>query len=451
MRYVDNTNTMSSNITVYPFTNKIGTTLTPHFPGAYIVRGAAGANGLIPIYTSMANFADNNMTELLNDRDAQVLVLPGFTLQLYSGGNYSDDAYVHTLGLIDNSGGTDLLSRTATTVASSCKLFFKSRIGFKELLLVADTFNPVSTINTGSLTISPSYNATSTATFSSTSYRLYEFKSTTINSTFSYTGSSAITMRFLLVGGGGGGAFSYVDEVQVAGGGGGGAGAFVYGTIVVSPGDTFTVQIGIGGAGIQDTTGIGSTSSITRIVGTSASLIAGGGGSGGGPGDASTLQGIYPSGIGGSSGGTYPGYGATQTARAVAANKYTLTGSGFTIDISFSNIGGTSPGNGAGSGGGGAGGVGGSPSGASINSGGVGGAGATWPVIGSSRIFAAGGGGNNHKATNGQGGTGGSSGIGGDGGSGSIGDPNTGSGGGARWNAPAGNGGSGICIIAVPI
>jgi hypothetical protein len=428
------TNIMSNLITSFPYTDTIVSTRVPLFPGAYIFRGVPGGNGFIPIYTSIPFFTENGMTEILNDRDAQVLVLPGFALQLYN------DYLFGTLnGTIDNSDGTEILYRSSANTSSSCKLFYKFPTGYAEI--------PTNMINTVTLSVSPSV-TTSTVTYNSITYRLYSFTSTASAYTVSITDTAGVGVDclYLLVGGGGGGDYSSAGG-EVAGSGGGGAGTFVYGTIRVTPGSTYTVQIGAGGS----SSGYGSSSSITCTGGTPASVIAAGGGSGGGAGS-NTNRGVYPTGIGGSTGGTWsPGAqqgGTTIYPTAVATNKHTVTGYGITVEISSAYAGGSSWGNNGGSGGGGAGGVGVSV-GNSV-SGGGGGAGATWPVTGATRFFAAGGGGNNQRDTYWAGGAGGSS-IGGAGGGGGAGSPNTGSGGGGKWYSPAGAGGSGICIIAVPL
>ncbi len=427
----------------FPYTNTITNNRVPLFPGAYIIRLMTGPNyGLIPIYTSMPFFNDNGMTDLLNDKDSQVLVLPGFALQLYN------DYLFGTLNsTIDNSGGTELLYRSSPNTSSSCKLFYKSPTGYAEI--------PTNTINTVTLSVSPSV-TTDTVTYNSISYRLYSFTSTASAYTVSLTDTAGIGVNclYLLIGGGGGGGAAAISG-QVAGSGGGGAGAFVYGTLKVVPGATYSITVGAGGAGSQGTTGIGSPSSITRSVSGVVvdSLNVGGGGSGGGPGSAETMSGSYPTtGIGGSSGGPWPGYGAFQDPRNIG-NMWAVTGTSgvLTVTAASANTGGNTWGNTGGGGGGGAGGRGAYASATNTNSGGGGGPGATWPVTGGSRFFAAGGGGNNMKDTfPGGGGAGGSS-IGGNGGSGTAGAANTGSGGGAKYDGPAGAGGSGICIIAVPV
>jgi hypothetical protein len=117
---------MSTNL---PFTYKIGSNLSSPFPGAYIFTGTMNAsNGMVPVSTSMPRFDVNGMSELLNDKDAQVLVLPGYSLELYT-----DVSFVTLNTTVDNSSGTDMLFRNASLTASSCKLFFKFLRGYAEI------------------------------------------------------------------------------------------------------------------------------------------------------------------------------------------------------------------------------------------------------------------------------------------------------------------------------
>ncbi len=446
------TNIMSNVLTTFPYTNTIVTTTAttpvsntvPFFPGAYIFRGSAGSNGIIPVYTSIPSFGDNGMNEILNDRDAQVLVLPGFAVQLYT-----NESFVTLNTTVDNSGGTEFLFRnsSAPNTSSSCKLFYKFPTGYNEI--------PSILVNTVTFSISPSV-TTSQVTYNGVTYRLYSFTSTAQTHTVSINDTTGVGVDclYLLIGGGGGGGAAAVAG-QVAGSGGGGAGAMVYGSIKLTRGATFNITVGAGGAGNQTTAGIGSPSSISRTVGgtVDATLTVGGGGAGGGPGTSSTLQGSYPSsGIGGSSGGPWPGYGASQPPVNIAANQYSLTGTSsgiFAVYSALAYTGGNTWGNTGGGGGGGAGGRGAYPTATNTNSGGAGGSGAPWPVNGVT--YAGGGGGNNMKDTAPWAGGGGGLGGGGAGGSGTAGTPNTGSGGGAKYDGPAGAGGSGICIIAVPL
>jgi hypothetical protein len=116
---------MSSTLNNLPFNIKIGASRSLPFPGAYIVRSiGAGGNGLIPIYTTISNFTANGMTDILNDKDAQVIVLPGYSLELYSSVAFG----AGTVTTYNNLGGTDILFRGGTIAASSCKLYYYSPV-----------------------------------------------------------------------------------------------------------------------------------------------------------------------------------------------------------------------------------------------------------------------------------------------------------------------------------
>ena len=181
-----------------------------------------------------------------------------------------------------------------------------------------------------------------------------------------------------------------VDTLVVAGGGtggivtsnrgtGGGAGGLIYITsFPVTPGTSYTVTIGAGGASSSGTVAANGVNS--SISGAGRTLTAIGGGSGG-YGD-STNNG----GIGGSGGGQwYPGYAGAASNQPVntsdGISTYSTTGWG--------NAGGTSSSTQPyGSGGGGAGGAGGNWNGAN---GPVGGLGKSYDISGTSRTYAGGG------------------------------------------------------------
>jgi len=113
-----------------PFTYKIGSNLSSPFPGAYIFTGTmtTASSGMVPVCSSMPRFDVAGLSELLNDKDAQVLVLPGYSLELYT-----DVSYVTLNTTVNNTEGTDLLFRNASLTASSCKLFFKFIKGYAEI------------------------------------------------------------------------------------------------------------------------------------------------------------------------------------------------------------------------------------------------------------------------------------------------------------------------------
>jgi hypothetical protein len=112
------------------FTDTINGKTIRSFPGAYVFRGlySSSINSMVPIYNSIPSFPAS--VGILNDSDSAVIVLPGFTLNLYATDNYTSTVYSY-----DNSGGTDVLYRISTgaNTASSCKLFYKFPSGNVEL------------------------------------------------------------------------------------------------------------------------------------------------------------------------------------------------------------------------------------------------------------------------------------------------------------------------------
>jgi len=228
--------------------------------------------------------------------------------------------------------------------------------------------------------------------------------------TLAYGGQYLIT--YLIAAGGGGGGSDM--------GGGGGAGGYLSGTALVTPGLSYTISVGAGGAGAPAGTyqnkGInGNDSTIGRLVITS--VGGGGGGSeyGGGP---------YQAGASGGSGGGAAG-GSASGGAGTSGQGYPGGGNGGVWYMG---------------GGGGAGGVG-------AGSGGVatGGIGIQNSILGTNYYWCGGGGGAGYSVNGGTGGAGG-------GGGGAVGSPNGGSGittgatggGGAtvtQANTPGGNAG----------
>ena len=244
-------------------------------------------------------------------------------------------------------------------------------------------------------------------------------RSFTTAGTTSWTAPTDVTQVEVLVvaGGGSGGNFH---------GGGGGAGGLIYNnSYPVTPGQTYTVAVGDGGAAVTVTRGInGGNSQFGNLI-----AIGGGGG-----GNEQTSQTGVVGGSGG--GGSYNGSGGAGTAGQGFAG-----GTAVSITAAY-----------AAAGGGGAGGVGGNPP--NFSQGGAGGAGLQFGIRGTPAFYAAGGGGSVYNAA----GIGiGGSGIGGSGGSFSSsiaatsGATNTGSGGGGGERASGANnsgaGGSGIVVV----
>jgi hypothetical protein len=245
----------------------------------------------------------------------------------------------------------------------------------------------------------------------------------------SWTCPAGVTsvQALIVAGGGGGGSHNGADK----GGGGGGAGGLVYSSsVTVTPGVTYPVVVGQGGAGGTSGSNApgfnGQNSNFANLI-----AIGGGGGAqgiGGGP---------YAGVAGGSGGGG--------TADGVGSNGAPGAGTYGQGNSSSAN---TSTNNSAG--GGGAGGAG---SGNTASTGGAGGAGLTLSISGTSTTYAGGGGGGAYSGTSGLGGSGGGGNAGAQGGNtGFPGTLNTGgggggAGGGGSTSSPGGTGGSGIVII----
>jgi hypothetical protein len=245
----------------------------------------------------------------------------------------------------------------------------------------------------------------------------------------SWTCPAGVTsvQALIVAGGGGGGSHNGADK----GGGGGGAGGLIYSSsIAVTPGQTYPVVVGQGGAGGVSGSNApgfnGQNSSFANLI-----AIGGGGGAqgiGGGP---------YAGVSGGSGGGgTADGTGSNG---APGAGTY---GQG---NSSSAN---TAPNNSAGGGGAGSAGV-----GNTASTGGTGGAGLTYSISGTSTTYAGGGGGGAYSGTSGSGGSGGGGNAGAQGGNAGVsatantGGGGGGAGGGGSASSAGGNGGSGIVII----
>jgi hypothetical protein len=297
-------------------------------------------------------------------------------------------------------------------------------------------------------------------------YTFYEF----------YTGSTGtfqlntsipnivLDLNVLLIGGGGAGGH-YNGEVG-EGAGGGGAGSYVTTIIMANSSFGLTINVGAGGAGttVAEASGDpGNSSTITTS--NNYSLVAAGGGSGGSAygGNGTQRNGILPNKtLYGSTGGADGAFGTNYAYDAVTG--YSSNDSNNTIFTnieSYTNKGGNGIRWAGGAGGGGAGGPGADNTPTTIDDfgvtydvyylGGNGGNGRTWI---NGLTYAGGGGGGVAVNTTGQDSAGGTGG----GGSSAVqnygnygdGAANTGSGGGAAWAGnSSGNGGSGICIIAV--
>jgi hypothetical protein len=189
---------------------------------------------------------------------------------------------------------------------------------------------------------------------------------TTVGTT-SWTAPTGVTsVQYLVVGGGGGSGGGF----DTGGGGGGGGGMVLTGTILVTPGSTYTVTVGDGGAG-----GISIRSPVSETDGSS--------------GDNSVFDSIIAlGGSGGYASRRAPGGGSV--GGVAATNPSIASGGG--------NGGGNAgDGNGAGGGGGGSSGNG---SNGVLNTGGNGGSGTTNSITGTAVIYGVGGGGADGNSNN---------------------------------------------------
>ena len=256
----------------------------------------------------------------------------------------------------------------------------------------------------------------------------------------STAGPLSYTANFLVIAGGasggsfkagGGGAGGYRASFNSETSGGGGSSESA---LQVSPGTTYTITVGAGGAAVGTSSAtIGNNGTDSSITGSDITDITSVGGGGGGHDGSPNGEGA-DGGSGGGAGGNGPNPvdGGTGT-----ANQGFDGGDGFAGSQA------------AGGGGGGAGAV-----GASVPSdgqpGGNGGTGVASTITGSSVTRAGGGGGVNESGgiSNGSGGAGGGGGGGNSGGT--AGTTNTGSGGGGTHNSgSSGAGGSGVVVLRV--
>lgn len=242
-------------------------------------------------------------------------------------------------------------------------------------------------------------------------------------STYTWIAPAGVTqVEVLAVAGGGGGGY----DGHGAGGGGGGGGLIYNPTYTVTPGNSYTVTVGQGGAGAYTTGTPGQNGSNSGFDALTA--IGGGGGSG----RSNALS-------GGSGGGTGDGTNGSQWTPG-----YATFGQGFGGGYTILTLQGAA-------GGGGAGGPGGN--GTSLVGGG-GGNGLAFNISGTTSYYAGGGGGSTYLTTgnylNGSGGLGGG-GAGGYSSSGTQGTTHTGGGGGGGGlnsvTGVGGPGGSGIVIL----
>ena len=248
------------------------------------------------------------------------------------------------------------------------------------------------------------------------------------------------SVDYLVVGGGGSGGGG--TDAPYAGGGGGGAGGFRTGTLSVTPGTSYTVTVGAGGAAQAGTASQGNDGADSVF---SSITSDGGGGGGGGTGAGGADDGKD----GGSGGGA---------SRSSSPAEQGIGGTGTTDQGNDGGDGDPTPGSNHDGAGGGGGASAAGETAANLGgtgSGGDGGAGTASSITGSSVTYAGGGGGGGGNASSvgvaGAGGAGGG-GAGGDNSAaaGTAGTANTGGGGGGGGyiNGDGAAGGSGIVIIS---
>ena len=424
--------------------------------GAIMYNGnSTSISSCYPLFTSQTNLAllpstssSGAGTISIAGVDDYWTVMPGYKLEVYNG-------TWHTGTIIltgDNTNGVvpyNYSTSTKANLASSIKLYFKGAL-IDEPIRYPDFYSTTVNVTvTGGRQITVSnYGATSTLTYNSQLYRIYEFYAGSLG-TFTLSSGSNLNVLCLLIGGGGGGG-CFINNTGYTGSGGGGAGTYITTSFTATTGTTFFITVGDGGAAAAvNTSTQGEPGKSTSIISNLArvALIAGGGGSGGGP-TAGQLTGKIDTPFG-STGGV-SGLGSSVAARPIGTGYAVTSGNDvFNTIQAFVSIGGNSSDTGGGGGGGGAGGAGQNRSGS--YSGGAGGLGKTWVVTGGSRFFAGGGGGVNSTYGPGSGVAGaGGSGIGGAFSS-TVATANTGSGGsGSYYASSTGKGATGICIIAVP-
>ena len=427
---------MSINYSDLPFTNTItDVTVTgnsvvyvPAFPGAYFYNAypATGSGSFFPIYTSIVDFT-TDLSFSLNDVDKSVIVLPGYTLEMYTTSNYGTLAYT-----LDNSGGTDYRMSlvSSTNSATSCKLYYTPASLPRTRYLLPYRTNPNPIVLTGGGT-------TSYSTVDNIPYAVFTFTTTgtmSINFTSSVPNSSFSAQFLLVAGGGSGGTANSLFNCA----GGGGAGGVAIGSMTLSKNTTYTCTVG---AGATTSATNGANSSITNPSSQSLLVYGGGGGA----------RDIAASNGGSGGGATANGTSTNYLNKGSAVTGTNTIGATVTFYGNAGGISRASAGNAAGGGGGGgAGAVGGNAgAGGNTDQAGAGGNGTTWTF--NSTVYGGGGGGG--QASNGYpvppGGTGG-------GGNGALAFTNAtsgtngrGGGGGGGYGADFGLGGNGIIIVAI--
>jgi len=379
--------TLPTGINLNTSTGLVSGTPTVAYPTANVVFKVTDATGVIAATTTTVNFVIANRISATAGTTTAVSVqrntaITSFTPFASVSGVYTPYTYFVSSGTLPTgitiNPSTGLVSGTPTTVQSLSNVVFSVR----------DNLN-VSAV-------------------------------TTVTVSFTVTAPPPYTVDYLIVGGGGSGGGS-------PGGGGGGAGAFVPGSLSVTPSTSYPITVGTGG--IQVFGSAGNKGTASQFNGISAP------GGGGGANTPSTPTAITAGASGG--GGSSPnGPGGPATGSPGPGQQGTF---GYPGSPAI-------PTGTASAGGGGAGGTGTSGSGPAGSSfGGTGGARVTWPFTGPTVFYAGGGGGWGVNPGPGAG-PGGGPFTGG-------GSPSTikgGGGGGTNQPQGSGAGGAGVVILAVP-
>jgi len=396
--------------------------VTPNF--VTDTSGSSGYYNTYPLLISGGNFLPGSTVSY---RDPSGIITSAPTTYYYSGlqlgatvpsAVYNPVPYKSPFSIIVTNPGNYIgILNNAITATNSRTLSVSGIIGGSSSVRYLSTLSGIT--DTSSNTI-PYQSGSTLYTFTTSA-------NTTTTSLFSVTPNFTGTITYLVVAGGGAGSD---DGTTTPGNGGGGAGGYFTGTLSVSNGVSYSLQVGGGGIAASGQSGAPGTGGNSIF----ASITSYGGGRGG-----------YYQDQAGGPGGSGGGGGSANTSGLGAGGSATPSGQGNNGGQGGYSVYG-------GGGGGGAGGVGANGSSVTSGIGGNGGAGLSNTISGGSVVYAGGGGGS-PGGLGGSGG-GGSAAVAG-GGNGVNGTPGTGGGGGASVgplvnppsNNTSGSGGSGIVIL----
>ena len=102
----------------YPGPPVVYNSINPLTPGAFLINGGVSSGGgSYPIYCSINDYSAWGM----NDIDDSYIVMPGFTLFVFT-----DISYHGSFIILDNSYGINILNQATTNLnqGSSCKLYY---------------------------------------------------------------------------------------------------------------------------------------------------------------------------------------------------------------------------------------------------------------------------------------------------------------------------------------